>query len=131
MKNIKGFTLIELTAVIVLISIISILVSIPINKMLKDSRKKLNEKQKDQIVLAASNWAIDNPYLLPPYIDDSSVKLTIEQLFNGGYLDAEVVDLRDKEKVEICSYVEITLNTNVNDGYKNTYNYEYHELEEC
>lgn len=131
MKNKKGFTLIELTAVVTLISIIAILASIPINKMLKDSREKLNEKQKEQIVLAASNWVVDNPYLLPPYIDETSVKLTIEQLFNDGYLDTEIVDLRNKEKVKNCSYVEITLNTDAADGYKHTYNYEYYELKTC
>ncbi len=131
MKNVKGFSLIELTAVVVLIGILSILVSIPINKFVKDSRQKLYEKQKDQIVLAASNWAVDNPYLLPPYVADDTVKLTIEELFNAGYLDTEVIDLRDKEKIKTCSYVEIKLNTDATDGYKNTYNYEYYELNEC
>ena len=116
MKNNRGFTLLELTSVVVLIGLIAILAAIPISNITKKSRQELYEKQKTQIVLAASNWATDNPYLLPtePFDAndaDSFVKLTIEKLLDEGYLDTDIIDARDEEKIGTCSYVMITLNT--------------------
>lgn len=129
-KN-KGFTLIELTAVVVLISLIAMLAMIPINKFIKDSRDKLYKKQIEQIILASSNWVVDNPNLLPPYIDETSVRLTIDQLLSEGFLDEDVIDSRNKKKIKTCSYVEITLNTDATDSNKNVYKYNFYEIEEC
>lgn len=125
--NKKGFTLIELSGVIVLIAILTALVTIPINSIIKNAKKDLNESQKKQIVLSAQNWAIDNKDMLPKRggnIED--VKVTIEQLYNNGYLDDEVVDLNNNNKVSKCSYVNIALvDENKNSG--NAYTYEFIE----
>ena len=130
MMNKKGFTLFELMAVIVLIGLISALISIPVNKAIKDSKQKSYEQQIELIKLAAENWAVDNPYLLPPYIDGNSAHLTIEQLLEK-HLDAKPVDPRNKKEITDCSYVEITLNTEALDGDKNSYRYQFFEVEEC
>ena len=129
--NKKGFTLVELMAVIVLIGLIAALISIPVNKAIKDSRKKMYERQIDQIILSARNWATDNPYLLPPYIEGNSVHLTIEQLINAEKLDTKIVDSRNKKEISSCSYVEITLNEEVLDANKNVYKYQFFEVENC
>lgn len=129
--NKKGFSLVELMAVIVLIGLIAALASIPINKAIKDHRKKLYERQIDQIVLAANDWVVDNPYLLPPYIESNSVHLTIEDLINAEKLDTKVVDPRNKKEISSCSYVEITLNEEVLDANKNIYKYQFYEVENC
>lgn len=129
--NKKGFTLVELMAVIVLIGLITALISIPVNKAIKDSRKKMYERQIDQIILSARNWATDNPYLLPPYIEGNSVHLTIEQLINAEKLDTKIVDSRNKKEISSCSYVEITLNEEVLDANKNVYKYQFFEVENC
>lgn len=129
--NKKGFSLVELMAVIVLIGLIAALASIPINKAIKDYRKKLYERQIDQIVLAANDWVVDNPYLLPPYIESNSVHLTIEDLINAEKLDTKVVDSRNKKEISSCSYVEITLNEEVLDANKNIYKYQFYEVENC
>ena len=55
-----------------------------------------------------------------------NVKVTIEQLYNNGYLDNEVVDLNNNNKVSKCSYVNIALvDENKNSG--NVYTYEFIE----
>ena len=130
MNNKNGFTLIELTTVIVLIAILSVLAVIPINNIIKNSRKELNESQKKQIVLAAQNWAIDNDDKLPKRgINDADVKITLEDLYADGYLDNDVIDLNSNTQISKCSYVNISLiDENKNSG--NTYTYEFKE-EEC
>lgn len=130
MNNKEGFTLIELTTVIVLIAILSVLAVIPINNIIKNSRKELNESQKKQIVLAAQNWAIDNDDKLPKRgVNDADVKITLEDLYADGYLDNDVIDLNSNTQISKCSYVNISLiDENKNSG--NTYTYEFKE-EEC
>lgn len=130
MNNKNGFTLIELTTVIVLIAILSVLAVIPINNIIKNSRKELNESQKKQIVLAAQNWAIDNDDKLPKRgINDADVKITLEDLYVYGYLDNDVIDLNSNTQISKCSYVNISLiDENKNSG--NAYTYEFKE-EEC
>ena len=130
MNNKNGFTLIELTTVIVLIAILSVLAVIPINNIIKNSRKELNESQKKQIVLAAQNWAIDNDDKLPKRgINDADVKITLEDLYADGYLDNDVIDLNSNTQISKCSYVNISLiDENKNSG--NAYTYEFIE-EEC
>lgn len=128
--NKKGFTLMELSAVIVLIAILTALATIPINNIIKNAKKDLNESQKKQIVLSAQNWAIDNKDMLPKRGGNTnSMKITLEKLYNDGYLDDEVVDLNSNNKVSKCSYVNISLvDENKNSG--NAYTYEFIE-EEC
>ena len=125
--NKKGFTLIELSGVIVLIAILTALATIPINSIIKNAKKDLNEHQKKQIILSAQNWAIDNKDMLPKRGGNTEdVKITIEQLYNGGYLDNEVVDLNNNNKVSKCSYVNVALiDENKNSG--NVYTYEFIE----
>ena len=127
-KN-SGFTLFELICVVLLIGLITALVSIPVNKFIKDSREELYESQKQQIILAAQNWAIDNPYSLP--LGNDEFNITIEELLNEGYLDTNVINMVDDEEIKVCSYIKITLNTNSIDSNKNNYNYQYVELENC
>ena len=131
MKN-KGFTLMELIAVIVLLGLITLIISVPINKILKDAKTKLNNHQKEQIELAAELWAVDNPYLLPPYTEDKSkINVTIEQLLSEGYFDTEIVNLINKKIIKKCSYVSVTLSTQDPDSTKNVYTYEFVEVDEC
>lgn len=131
MKN-KGFTLMELIAVIVLLGLIALVISVPMNKIIKDTKRKLNNDQKEQIELAAELWAVENPYLLPPYTEDKSkVNVTLEQLLNDGYLDTEITNMINQELIKVCSYVRVTLNTKDPDSNKNVYTYEFIEVDEC
>ena len=121
MKNKKGFTLIELTAVIVLIGLIAIIASIPINKMVKDSKAKLYDSQLDQIILAVQNWSVDNTSILPPFTEDGKpASINIETLISNGYLEEEVLDNFTK-----CSYVEISLSGESENPDTNSYKYNF------
>lgn len=121
MKNKKGFTLIELAAVIVLIGLIAIVASIPINKMVKDSKAKLYDSQLDQIILAVQNWAVDNTSILPPFTEDGkSATVNIETLISNGYLEEEVLDNFTK-----CSYVEVSLSSESENPDANSYKYNF------
>lgn len=130
MFNKKGFTLVELTSVVVLIAILTALATIPINNIIKNTKSDLNEGQKRQIILLAQNWAVDNKESLPKRGQNiEPINVTIEQLYNEGYLEDELVNLMTDEKISKCSYVKISLiDENKNSG--NAYTYDFIE-EDC
>lgn len=129
--NKKGFTLVELIAVIILISLIATIAIVPISKILKDSKDDMYEAQIGQIVLAAQNWVSDHPMELPPYIEaeDNKVDLTIDFLIEQEYLEDDVINPKDGEKITGCSKVAIRLNSDNTESY--SYRYEFIQMAVC
>ena len=67
MKNKKGFTLVELLAVIIIISIIALIVFPVVTKQIKGSKDDLYKVQVENIIKAAKDYILDNPELLDEY----------------------------------------------------------------
>ena len=61
----KGFTFVELLAVITIIGIIGLIVTPTLEKMIKENSNKIYNTQLDNIKLSLQNWASDNKELLP------------------------------------------------------------------
>ena len=129
--NKKGFTLVELIAVIILISLIATVAIVPITKVIKDSKEDVYKAQIEQVILAAQNWVTDHPMELPPYVEkyDNKIELTIDNLIDQEYLDDDVIDPKNGEKILGCSKVEIKLNSENVDNY--SYRYRFIKLETC
>ena len=102
----KGFTLIELMAVIVIIGLISITTVPLITTRLKDKQKEVDETRNQLIYSAASLYVSDT---VSEIGDNSTFCIRINDLVNNGYLDASIgeevsfnkvvkVDYKDKFK---------------------------------
>ena len=65
MKNKNGFTLVELLAVIVILSLLALLTSTAVTKLVKDSKEDLYQTQIELIKASAEAWGADNIYKLP------------------------------------------------------------------
>ena len=123
MKNKKGFTLIEVLAVIVILAVIAGLI-IPNIKRYKDKgNKEYYDKLKDNVVLAAKDYYSNHPEELPrgqvTYVDGVKVRLyttelSLQNLINNNYLTNEVVDTQGNSCVTTDSKVVVT---NINDVY--------------
>ncbi len=103
----RGFTLVELLAVIVILGLIA-LVSVPaITGLLKSGKEDLANSQKETIELAAKNWASDiaNVGKLPS-TDGSSICVNLSTLQQQGYVD---LDLKNPKtgKVYTAGHVDI------------------------
>lgn len=106
MKKEKGFTLVELLAVIVIIAVIAAIVFPVVTKHIRTSKEKALAVQISEIIRAAKDWAIDNPDSLDKYhINPTYVSihdLQTSQKANGEtYLSAGVVkNPKTGEKME-------------------------------
>ena len=104
MRHNKGFTLVELLAVVVILGII-ITISIPaVSKWIEKSKMESKESQKNTLVMATESYAQANQKVLPKGIGQKT-KVSAEDLKNAKYLKEDLVDA-DKNSC-MNSYVEI------------------------
>lgn len=100
----KGFTLVELLAVITILGIIALLVSTSVIGTLNKTKSSLSTTQITTIEKAAEKWSIVNADKLP--LDSSEYSVDINTLANDGYLDSS--DLKNpKNNSKICGVVKI------------------------
>lgn len=81
----KGFTLIELMGVIIILSLL-VLIAVPIvDKYVKQAKTEAGTAQVDSLIMAAKNWGSDNVDQLPE--NGKKIKVTLYTLMELGYLD--------------------------------------------
>lgn len=116
----KGFTLVELLAVIIILGLLTG-ISIPlVNKQINNSKNKAYKSQEQTIVNAAKRWGFDNDNLLNT---TGKITVSIGRIQKDGYLTSgDVIDPRTEQKLTGC--VEISYNND----YKQ---YEYKYLKNC
>lgn len=122
MKN-KGFTLVELLGVIIILGLLTLIVYPIINNAFNDSTSKLSNNQKSALENVARIWGTKNTELLSemePYY------LTIESLKKSGLLEnKDILDPETEEQIKGCIKIEYQQN-------KYVYTYgEYKNVESC
>lgn len=121
MKN-KGFTLVELLAVIVILAVISILVFPAVSNIIYTSEETIYQKQINTILKSAYDFSLKNINYLPNSGEKTFV--TLGQLKYEGLID---VDIRNPETNEIFPDNLVISINNVGAGYK--YSNSYAKLE--
>lgn len=107
----KGFTLIELIAVILILGIIAVITTVSVNNSYVKSKESLYDTQLEIIDSATKKWIVANSGYLPS--DGSKYNLELSKLVADGYLDdGDVIDPRTKETFD--GYVEIYFDESVN-----------------
>lgn len=106
----KGFTLVELLGVIVVLAIISMIAVPLIDRSINKSDEDLYNTQINQIVKAAKNYYAEPENIDGlPQNDEDSVTVTLEALQKGGYLPTEVDNPKTGEPFNpTLSYVTVT-----------------------
>ena len=127
----KGFTLVELMGVILILGVLAIIVSTAIDRNITDSRYSACQTQERNIVEAAKMFVTDDASRLPTSVS-SNKQITINELINGGYLDAEAENPMTGKLYKDSGnaiYVEIKINENGNKDY--TYEVKYNNAEDA
>ena len=114
----KGFTLVEIIAVITILGIILLLIAPNIIDSVNKSKKHLYERQVATIEEAAKRWTIDHRNeVIGKYF------LSINDLVEGDYIiSTDITDPRNAKKMNGCIVIL--------DGYMSgtgEYSYKYHE----
>ena len=85
-KNNKGFTLVEVIAVVIILGIILITAIVGYSKYTEKAKKNYYDKQKDLIIQAGKDFFNDNRGRLPINIGEESCVL-LSTLINNKYID--------------------------------------------
>ena len=96
MEN-RGFTLIELIGVIIILALLTLIIVPNVVSNLREGISESKEYQNDSIILGAKNWASDHKDELPLAGDDDEfidiIKMDIDEAYQK-VLDGEIVDAK-------------------------------------
>ena len=93
MKNKKGFTLVELMAVIIIISLIAILTFPNIINQIKKSKQATTNNINDIVISAAKRYVADNP----DDFDGENYYISIKDLIDNDYVKEDIINVNDKD----------------------------------
>ncbi len=110
-KNIKGFTLLELLGVILIITFIILVVVPTINRAVESSKEKLYQAQASNIESAAKIWAADNPNVIPKKNNETTT-VFLYTLKNSGILDDDLINPLTDKKFPDNTLIEIKRDNN-------------------
>ena len=108
MKN-KGFTLVELLGVIVLLGILSIVIIPKVGDSLENSKETALLTQEEQIKKAAYDFLVEHTELLD---ESDTITLKIGILKQGGYLPIKLINPKTRKPLSNESTITITKNEN-------------------
>lgn len=103
----KGFTLIEMLAVIVILAIVSLIIFPEVNKNIKNSKEKAYNTQINNLINATKEMVVRDTTILPPAGSDIVKCVTFTALKNAGKIPSDIIyDPRDS-KVQLTGYITI------------------------
>lgn len=102
----KGFTLIELMAVIILLGVLGLIATVSVTNVIKENKGKACNIQLNNIISSAKAWASKNTFSLPT-TEGETVVITIQDLKDAGFLDDSIIN--PKTNKEFSNSTEIRI----------------------
>lgn len=110
--NKKGFTLIELMGVIVILGVLGLIVFPAVLNQMKKTDTNLSEANRKIIYSAADDYINDHKDAFEAKIkNDEDIVLSISQLVSEGYLNSDI-------NFKNYSYIEVSVRDGVTYSYK-------------
>ena len=97
--NKKGFTLIELIGVIVILALLTLIIVPNVVSFLQQGITDSKEFQDESIILGAKNWASDHKDELPDA--GNTLNLQLSTLQSGGYIENNIKDPETGDKIDM------------------------------
>lgn len=94
----KGFTLVELIGVVVILGLIALVAFPALLNQINDSKKQVSDSQKQLIIAAAKNYVDENKN---EYADKTSFEIPISDLIKSDYLNKSIVDSFSDDEVVV------------------------------
>lgn len=97
--NKKGFTLVEVIGIILILSIIAVIITPSVISVVNNSKKTSNDIQKELIIKYAKLWVEEHSELISDE-DGSIYSLSLQDLAKDGYLtNKEYVDIENDQSL--------------------------------
>jgi len=116
--NKKGFTVVEVLAVFIILGVLFSLVFPTVNNILRKSNSTVSNVQIDKILDAAYDYTLKNIKFLPD--KDETVFLTLNELKKEGLIESDIKDVSINEEYPNDLVISIK---NVGNNYKDTDEY--------
>lgn len=107
----RGFTLVELLAVIVVLGLISLLTIPVVDRIIKDNREKADDVNVDTILNAAYDYVQQNPSKIPESNNDATTEFTLEDVINAGLLKEDITNPKTNAFYAKDSKITVTFKT--------------------
>lgn len=107
----KGFTLVELISVIILLGVIGLIVFPTVSNSIRDNKEKLVQAQLEEIKLGAEKWAYTHTELLPSE-EDKSITITLLELKKAGIIPLDIRNPKTEELLPNDMVITITFKNN-------------------
>lgn len=105
MKNDKGFTLVELISIMVVLGILALIAVPSITKHVKESREVAYKEQIERIISATKKYVVENDEFL--YSNKDVHQVTLTELKKNGYLEnEELYNPINEKEINGCVKVE-------------------------
>lgn len=104
MVNRRGFTLVEVLAVVIILSVLSIIVIPNVSEYVAQGKDEYNKSLKKTLTLAGKNFYSDNKVRIPKPVGVVTDFVTANELSSQNYLTGSFVD-SDKNDCKSKSYV--------------------------
>ena len=110
MKNKRGFTLIELVAVVALLSIVGLVVVISVNKQLDNQEKRKYEIYRESILEAAELYVEPRRNMFPELskLGDSTY-VTAKEIISVNLLDGDLENPKTNGPIDQNTRIKITV----------------------
>ena len=113
--NKKGFTLIEILGVVIIITAIALLV-VP-NVVNRFSNKKNDiDKVNEELIISAAKLYVSEHVLEYPKEDSASYCININDLVDSGYLNEKVININNHNMINEYS-VKVLINQETNNNF--------------
>ena len=96
--NKKGFTLVELIGVVVILGLIALVAFPALLNQINNSKKQVSDSQKELIIAAAKNYVDENKN---DYADKTSFEIPVSQLIKNDYLSKSIVSSFSDDEVVV------------------------------
>ena len=102
----RGFTLIEVMAVIIILSVIGLIAVVAVDKTIKDNNEKIYKMQISNIEDAARTWGNANVKYLPEE-ENTAISIPLLLLKKDGIVDKEIKNPKTGELFYDNMYIDI------------------------
>ena len=109
----KGFTLVELLAVIIILGLLTIIAIPSIIGILNNEKENISDSMKNIIINAASLYIEDNSGVYPK-VNNNVYCIKLESLVNDNRLSKPLKDPVTNKEIDLNKYVKVSI---INDLY--------------